>query len=297
MGKFAYVFLLYGNSEYFLGTLIAGFTLKKTRTVHDSVLMVTSDVPREQIKLLKEYFTKIVEVTYINSHPSNFVKDDTRFTQVFTKLHLFNLTEYDKVLMLDVDIFIIQNIDHLFELPTPSAHYRNKKLEHGKQISTDLIRIDNNRINGGVNAGTMLLKPDKKEFKIMVDEISKPLKYKLLGPEQDYLSYRYRDKIYHLDFSYCCKFDIDKEMRWYDYSVHDIYILQYSWIFKPWDLILDNKHKVLHALKNCNKDMTYYTIWVHHFRLLERIYKHKGIYLHNLYDRKNIFAKSIDSKI
>ena len=297
MGKYAYVFLLYGNSEYFLGTLVAGYTLKKTKTIHDSVLMVTSDVPQKQKDILKEYFTKIVEVTYINSHPSNFVKDDTRFTQVFTKLHLYNLTEYDKVLMLDVDIFITQNIDHLFKLPAPSAHYRNKKLEHGKKIPSNLIYIDKGRINGGVNAGTMLLKPNHDEFKFMVNEISKPLKYKLLGPEQDYLSYKYKDNITHLDFAYCCKFDMEKEMRWYDYSIHDIYILQYSWIFKPWDLVLDNKHKVLQALKKCNKDITYYTLWVHHYRLLDRIYKTKRVHLHEYYDRKNIFAGAIEAKM
>lgn len=296
MGKYAYVFLLYGDSEYFLGTILAGYTLRKTKPKHDVVLMVTDDVPENQIIILKKYFNKIITVDYIDTHPDNFVKDDTRFTKVFTKLNLFNLTEYDKVLMLDVDIFMVNNVDHLFELPTPAAHFRNKKLDHGSKIDSNLITLKNGRINGGVNAGTMLLKPDANEFKDMIKEIKKPLRFKLLGPEQDYLSYRYKDNIYHLDFAYCCKFDMDKEMNWYNYSIHDIYILQYSWIFKPWDLVLDNKEHVFNKLKEFGKDITYYALWANHYRIVNREFKENGIILKNMYTRKNIFSSLIDEK-
>lgn len=296
MGKYAYVFLLYGDSEYFLGTILAGYTLKKTKPKHDVVLMVTNDVPEKQINILRTYFNKIITVNYIDTHPDNFVKDDTRFTKVFTKLNLFNLTEYDKVLMLDVDIFIVHNVDHLFELPTPAAHFRNKKLDHASKIDSDLITLKDNRIYGGVNAGTMLLKPDTNEFNEIIEEIKNPLKFKLLGPEQDYLSYRYREEIYHLDFAYCCKFDIDREMKWYNYSIHDIYILQYSWIFKPWDLVLDNKEHVFNKLKEFGKDITYYALWVNHYRTVNREFKEKDIFLKDICCRKDIFSKMIDNK-
>ena len=34
--------------------------------------------------------------------------------KTFVKLHLFSLTEFDRVIALDVDIIVRRNIDHLF---------------------------------------------------------------------------------------------------------------------------------------------------------------------------------------
>ena len=119
--KYAYVGLLYGDSEYFLAALLYGFSLQKTKPKYDSVLMITSDIPKKQRDVLSIYF-KLIEVDYLYSHPDNFTKSDSRFSQIFTKLHLFNLTQYEKVLMIDIDVIVLHNLDHLFDLQAPAAH-------------------------------------------------------------------------------------------------------------------------------------------------------------------------------
>lgn len=291
--KYAYVALLYGNSEYFLGALVFGYSLLKTKPHHDVILLVTPDIPQKQRDILKDYFI-IKEIDYIRINTKNFLIKNNRFTDVFTKLHLYNLTEYDKVMLFDIDYFALKNMDHLFDLETPAAHFRNIKLPHGKKVPKGLITIDKNRIKGGVNAGLMLLKPNKNEFNDIIEDINSDLSYKLKSPEQDYLSYRYKDNWTHIDFAYGCKFDIQKQMSMYNYSIHDLYGLQYAWILKPWELVLDNKVKVFNVLKKLGKDITYFTLWVHHYRILKRIYKEKNVDLSSLYDRRNDFKDRID---
>jgi len=292
--KYAYVGLLYGDSEYFLAALLYGFTLQKTNPKYDSVLMITPDIPKKQREVLSVYF-KLIEVDYIYAHSDNFTKQDSRFSQIFTKMHLFNLDQYEKVLMLDIDIIVLHNLDHLFELSAPAAHYRNEILDHGSKVPTGRIYLKKGIVQNGINAGTMLLEPNKKEFKRIVKEIKNPLGYKVNAPEQEYLSYIYRDKWTHLDFSYLCMFDKDDLMKKYNYSIHDIMILQYAWILKPWDLVLDNRHKVYSILKKQSKDITYYTLWAHHYGLVKRILQNRGLDIDICYTKKNLYSDQIDN--
>lgn len=66
-----------------------------------------------------------------------------------TKLHLWNLTQYDRILYLDADTLVVNNVDHLFELP----------LEIDFAASPELGFPD------CFNSGVMLLKPSSVVFK------------------------------------------------------------------------------------------------------------------------------------
>lgn len=269
--RFAYVGMLYGSNEYFLGALVMGYTLMKTGTFYDRILMVTPDVNQEIRIILSNYFI-IKEVDYIYTLDENFYSKTTRFKEVFTKLQALNL-DYEKILMLDLDMFVLKNLDHLFELKAPAAMIRTKTLKFGEKIPSKYINQGKDKIYGGINAGLMLLEPSKKEFNKIIEEISKPLPYKLLYPEQDYLSIRYKNEWTNIDNRYNYQFskeDIDNK---YNYSIHDIYILHYSWILNPWELVLPNSSKVRFILNKSLTDTVYYDLWVQHYKIIERINK------------------------
>lgn len=288
--KYAYVGILYGSNEYYLGALVMGYTLNKTNTKYDKILLVTPDVNKEIRELLKIYFI-IQEVDYLYINNNNFYDPNTRFKEVFTKLHALNL-DYDKILMLDLDMFILKNLDHLFNLSAPAAMIRETNLNYGEKIPSELIRIKNGKISGGINAGLMLLQPSKKEFNEIMNEVKKQLPYKLKYPEQDFLSLRYKNKWTNIDSRYNCQFTIKEVMEYKNYSIHDIYILHYSWILNPWELILENKDKVLYILNKSKRDITYYTLWVNHFRILEKI--HQNINLLSLFKYSGNFNERIN---
>lgn len=285
--KYAYVSLLYNNNEYFTGSLILGLTLSKIRSPHDKVLMVTNDVPQEQRKVLSRFFI-IKEVPYI--YASTNIDPTSRFTGVFTKLNCLKYTEYDKVLMLDLDMFVLKNMDHLFNLPAPAAMARGPNWKTGQKYAKGFISIKDNEVKGGMNAGLMLLHPDMDEFDLILDEISKTLPYKIDNPEQDYLSYRYRDQWTQIDSRY----NLQIKLKPINYTVHEIYNLHYSWILNPWELVLDNKDKVIAIFKKTGRDITYYILWVNHFRIMQRLLKYEGINIYSLFKNTNSLGNKIN---
>ena len=66
----------------------------------------------------------------------------------FNKLWLFNLTEFDKVIVLDQDVFIRTNLMHWFDYPTPCAVQANDNIEW--------------------NSGAMVITPNTKVFDDLV---------------------------------------------------------------------------------------------------------------------------------
>ena len=39
----------------------------------------------------------------------------------YTKLHIWDMTEYDKVVYIDADVLVLENVDELFDRPSPAA--------------------------------------------------------------------------------------------------------------------------------------------------------------------------------
>jgi len=69
----------------------------------------------------------------------------------FNKLWLFNLTEFDKVIMMDADVLIRTHINHWFDYPTPCA------IQAGDNISW--------------NTGALVIRPDTHVFEQMLSQL------------------------------------------------------------------------------------------------------------------------------
>lgn len=284
---YAYVAVLYGNNEYFLGALMLGYCLSKIDSQYDKVLLVTPDVPNHQIDILKKYFN-VIKVPYIRIDDESFAENNTIFRDVFTKFNVFTLVQYQKVLLMDLDMLVLKNMDHLFELNAPAARLRMSGLKTGELCPPDFIKLVKNErtqfdeVRGGVNAGLMLLEPSLEELAAIMQELKKPLPYKVLEPEQDYLSYRYRGKWTHIDPKYNYQVLMQILVDEYQYSIHDIYNLHYSWFINPWELLFKNKEKIIFIIKNLDdkdfvSDTTYFELWEQQFKILSRVLKQEGI--------------------
>ena len=120
----AYVITLWGeDSGYVLGALVLGQALKRRlRTPHDLVLLHTCDVPGRNLNLLSKFW-KLKCVDHVRANEELFLGGTwgNRFSGVFTKLQALSLVEYEKILMLDIDLAILDSIDALFLLKTPAA--------------------------------------------------------------------------------------------------------------------------------------------------------------------------------
>ena len=203
--SYAYAAALWGSHPgYVLGALVLAQALRRTGAKYEMVLM-HSFVKDESLQLLEKAGWKLKYVEYIDATAALFSTKEGRFEGVFTKLHALDLVEYDKVLMLDIDLAIIHCPDELFQLQAPAALRRGiHHHDHGALIDGRrwFAGEEHHWVQcGGINAGVMLLEPNAKLFKQAQQETLCPWHPSHIpgnGPEQDYLSRFYAHTWHHL---------------------------------------------------------------------------------------------------
>jgi glycogenin len=90
-----------------------------------------------------------------------------RFDKVFTKLRAWELDGFDKVVLLDADMVVLQNLDDLFERPELAA-------------APDFLRPDH------FNSGTMVLEPSRDKLARMLRQLAESPTYD--GGDQGFLN-------------------------------------------------------------------------------------------------------------
>ena len=200
--RYAYVAVLWGyDTGFVLGALVLGAGLRASGTKHDLVLLHTDDIPQSAVELLsKVWRVRLVDFVYADQKLFNTV--GSRFEGVFTKMHVLALTEYAKIVVLDLDIAVLACPDELFKLPAPAAlHRRVRGNDHGAALNGRTFFVGDNLDSesncfewgqsGGINAGVMLLEPNMALYERTMKDLVMPLHPSHIsgsGPEQDYLS-------------------------------------------------------------------------------------------------------------
>ena len=263
--RFAYATSLWGTSPGFvLGALALGQGLRRSGTKHDLVLMHTDDVPLSSCSILGQVWT-LKQVEFIDADVGLFSMKGGRFDGVFTKLHALGLTEYEKVLMMDIDIVVMKCPDELFELRAPAAMCRGRSdAEHGSWIDGrlffegDLDEYDRSfewMQHGGINAGVMLLAPDADLYARALREVTAechPERIPGNGPEQDYLSrffapwwrhisVQYNFQLHHVFFAIESTLQSEAYYGWHNLparlslEIDDISLVHFSGEMNMWD--------------------------------------------------------------
>jgi len=279
MTTYAYVTVLYGNNIYLTGALVLGYSLMKTNTLFDRVILVTPDVSNQYKSYLKTIYTHIIDIEYTNVSSEIFSEQNTRFRDVFTKLECLALTQYNKIILLDLDMIITRNIDHLFKLGPPAACLKRYHISYGKIIPANMICCGN-KLVGSINAGLMLLKPDIDEWDAIKKDINSSTqinKYKY--PEQDYLSLRYCGKWTSITFNYNFQFGLTNRVKQYRYKINDIYVIHYSSSYKPWNDLIPDKTETKDERQFKNQHQKYYTLWKNAYIMIKEKFENEGIIL------------------
>lgn len=198
----AFVSVLYGDKmNYFLGAMVLGWSLRKNLN-YDAVLVITPDVPEQFRNKLQNVYDQLIEVQYltINKHVSTGLYNNpgtTRFGDVFTKLQVLCLEQYEKVLFLDLDILVRDpaKLGRVFEeVAAPAALLRgnNTDILHGDEVPYERFwqgydrrvwteasdrggeyreELRSYHQASGINAGVMLLRPSHDMLAFLKAEI------------------------------------------------------------------------------------------------------------------------------
>ena len=267
--KFAYAIGMFpnpknGKAAYLDGCILAALGLKRQKTNADIICFITHDISKEDKNKLKIVFDKVIRVPYISPYDMggkgklktikmdpklftncpNYTKEHP-YVHVFFKLHIFNpkLFPYEKVCFVDSDLVPLNYYDSLFTLDCPAGfvEYRKKIpyleafnwdrcdfLKHGERIPKELTDIDK-KSGADVNAGLLLIEPNKEEYDSMINELTSPIdnwmgedklhkgfytfnfnnpdgrefiKNSYCYPEQNYLTKKFSGKWNYIEFAF-----------------------------------------------------------------------------------------------
>jgi alpha-N-acetylglucosamine transferase len=134
--NYAITTLLFGGDAYLPGILLLGSSIRKImpqpyKKYITLCCMVTNDVSKETRELISKLYDRLIDVDYLQI-PHTLIKHKNPTTQntyskTFTKLRIFDMTDYDKVLFLDSDMLVLKkDFFSLFNLNTPAAVFLGK---------------------------------------------------------------------------------------------------------------------------------------------------------------------------
>jgi alpha-N-acetylglucosamine transferase len=110
------------NNTYMKGVLLLKKSLEKTNSIYSLLCLVPNTFSNENVKVLENnnIIVKIIANEFIVDNDivnRNKEGGNTHWTETFFKLNIFGLVEYEKIVFLDSDMLVVENIDELFELP------------------------------------------------------------------------------------------------------------------------------------------------------------------------------------
>jgi len=115
--KKAYVTFLAGDGDYWKGVVGLAKGLRKVGSAYPLVVAMLPDVPENHRRLLinQGCIIREIEPIYPPEHQTQFAM--AYYVINYSKLRIWEFIEYEKMIYLDADIQVYENIDHLFALP------------------------------------------------------------------------------------------------------------------------------------------------------------------------------------
>ena len=259
--KCSYVSILTTDS-YLNGALVLWKSLMDTSPKYPFSLLVSPILSEETLKTLAKYRINTIDIVPIKNPILDDPKDRRYYN--YSKLNMWNMTQFDKIVYLDADMVVMHNIDELFEKKNMSAVNAGGWLPNKK----DWVQL---------NSGLLVLEPDNTLFENMKSKVGHIEKEKGKG-DQAFLHQYYSDwpsktelhlpHIYNVFDSHIGSYKkhfgyyLDEVQR-KEYDFKRIKIIHYIGQTKPWDK--------MESIENSTKtdDETYANkIWLKTFKKL-----------------------------
>jgi alpha-N-acetylglucosamine transferase len=158
--------MLCNGDGYLPGVEALGKSLEASGSNVPRVVLATSDVGQATRARLHQLGWQIRDIAPIEN-PASARLLFPRFATVFTKLRAWELVEFERVVLLDADTLVLQNVDDLFERREFAA-------------APDFFLPDR------FNSGVMVLQPSLDTFRHMLDTLATADSYD--GGDQGFLN-------------------------------------------------------------------------------------------------------------
>jgi lipopolysaccharide biosynthesis glycosyltransferase len=166
------------NNEYVVGALVLAWTLRNKSGSSVPVVVLVTEFVSEEGRAALARAGLVVKPVPIIKNPTRVLLSGpahSAWSDVYTKLHVWSLTEYKKVVFLDADMLVLKDLRHLFAKPELSA---------APEFAGSPLAF---------NAGLMVLAPSKATYKALTSGLSgDSLTYD--GADQGYLNEYFLDR-------------------------------------------------------------------------------------------------------
>ena len=107
--------------EYVIGALVLGHSIRQSGWPHQIVSFVTPDISAADQDRLRLIWDEVTEVQPIDNPNRSQEWGLDSFETVYTKLRLWQRTEYQKLVYIDADAVVLSNLDELLDRPRFAA--------------------------------------------------------------------------------------------------------------------------------------------------------------------------------
>ena len=220
-------FTMVANDEWVIGAVVLGHSLRKSVTAATLICQVGSNVSDESKLLLSKIYDEVEiakEYKFPISKYNDFSDVPERLAFSFRRLNAWNRTEFDRVIYLDSDLFVLSNIDSLFDIPGVAAprEYEFRVWKNGR-IYTDFF-------NGGLVAFT----PSNFTFQTFNHVLKSQWIY-LGAAEQHLVNVVCKENWFRLPDRYHVQAGTMHNSK-YAKKLDNIDSVHFSKISKPWDI-------------------------------------------------------------
>ncbi|KAI7903857.1 nucleotide-diphospho-sugar transferase [Cokeromyces recurvatus] len=197
-------------------TEVLVYSLKQTNTNHDIVVLVLDDVSelvRKRLVHLGAIIINVDQVKYPWDSSSARRKGFNKACR-YSKLNLWNLTQYKKVVFLDADTMVVKNIDELFNYPQFTA------------------AVD---IGGVLNTGVFVAEPNKETYRNIMNTYETAPSYN--KGDQGFLNYYFNQSANPLPGNYnlMIKFTHFSTLASSFVTKNTVKVLHFTSETKPWN--------------------------------------------------------------
>ncbi|KAG7649865.1 putative inositol 3-alpha-galactosyltransferase [Arabidopsis thaliana] len=205
--KRAYVTFLAGTGDYVKGVVGLAKGLRKAKSKYPLVVAVLPDVPEDHRKQLVDQgcVVKEIEPVYPPENQTEFAM--AYYVINYSKLRIWEFVEYNKMIYLDGDIQVFDNIDHLYDLPNGQFYavmdcFCEKTWSHSPQYKIGYCQQCPDKVTWPeaklgpkpplyFNAGMFVYEPNLSTYHNLLEKV------KIVPPtlfaEQDFLNMYFKD--------------------------------------------------------------------------------------------------------
>ncbi|KAJ4129218.1 hypothetical protein NW768_007753 [Fusarium equiseti] len=256
------------NTDYLKGVLTLNYRLRCVKSKYPLLVLYTNTLSQDGLDILEKRGIETLQVEKIAPASSQEYLDDPRFLECWTKLVVFSLTEYSRIVMLDSDMLPLQNMDELMglELDPPSMGDEGKRVfaachactcnplrkphyppnwipancsltsQHDKPEVAQTTGASISSGLGRLNSGLLVINPSQKAFNQILTKMEDPSCKEYKFPDQDLLADLFEGRWVALPYIY----NALKTMRnpnvhgqiWRDDRVKNVHYILSP---KPWD--------------------------------------------------------------